>query len=216
MSRSRACAQSTTRLIHAPSANANQTSPLQSEKRSAAVRFGLHGVSKSGDAPSHMEGRGEERSRRKDRRRIIGCCRSHRSTCAGPRSGIEQNPDPFPRDVLAREPQGDEAMVRRETEPSYARTAGVGPPVVLVHGFGVTLLEWNMVGTCCWPAVSRDRLRPTRSRTLDDRDRWIGSAPMAADYAAVLDHFDVRDGVLVGHSSAASLQFVPYSTTGRW
>ena len=28
----------------------------------------------------------------------------------------------------------------------------------------------------------------------------IGSEPMAADYAAVLEHFDVHDGVLVGHS----------------
>jgi non-heme chloroperoxidase len=28
----------------------------------------------------------------------------------------------------------------------------------------------------------------------------IGSEPMAADFAAVLEHFDVHDGVLVGHS----------------
>ena len=117
-------------------------------------------------------------------------------------SRIEQNPDPFPRDVLAREPQGDEALIRRgDGTVLRAVAAGVGPPVVLAHGFGVTLIEWNVVWDMLlargFRVIAFDQRGHGRSTIGSD---GIGSAPMAADYAAVLDHFDVRDGVLVGHS----------------
>jgi non-heme chloroperoxidase len=90
---------------------------------------------------------------------------------------------------------GDQGTVLR------ALVAGEGPPVVLAHGYGVTLVEWNIV----WDALVA---RGHRVIAFDQRGHGrstlgaagAGSEPMAADYAAVLELFDVRDGVLVGDS----------------
>ena len=73
--------------------------------------------------------------------------------------------------------------------------------MVLAHGFGFTLLGWNLV----WDELLN---RGYRVIAFDQRGHGgstlgsdgVDSATMAADYAAVLEHFDVRDGVLVGHS----------------
>jgi non-heme chloroperoxidase len=115
---------------------------------------------------------------------------------------IERNPDPFPRDRLAREPEGEEVLIHRpDGTVLRAVVAGEGPAVVLAHGYGVTLGEWNIV----W-----DKLlgRGYRVIAFDQRGHGrstigsagIGSESMAADDAAVLEHFDVHDGVFVGHS----------------
>lgn len=115
---------------------------------------------------------------------------------------IERNPDPFPRDLLAREPDGDEVLIPRpDGTVLRAVVAGAGPTVVLAHGYGVTSMEWNIV----WDALVA---RGHRVIAFDQRGHGrstlgsagTGSEPMGADYAAVLEHFDVRDGVLVGHS----------------
>ena len=79
--------------------------------------------------------------------------------------------------------------------------AGEGPTVVLTHGYGVTLREWNVV----WDAllatghrvIAFDQRGHGRSITGSD---GIGSKPMAADLAAIFEHFDVSDAVLVAHS----------------
>jgi non-heme chloroperoxidase len=115
---------------------------------------------------------------------------------------IELNPDPFPRDVLARELQGEEALISRpDGTVLRAVAAGDGPPVVPAHGFGVTVVSWNIVWDLLLArghrVIAFDQRGHGRSTLGSD---GIGSAPMAADYAAVLEHFDVRDGVLVGHS----------------
>ena len=81
-----------------------------------------------------------------------------------------------------------------------AVVAGEGPTVVLAHGYGVPLAEWNIV----WEELLD---RGHRVIAFDQRGHGrstigsagIGSAPMAADYAAVLEHFDVHEAVLVGH-----------------
>jgi pimeloyl-ACP methyl ester carboxylesterase len=115
---------------------------------------------------------------------------------------IDANPDRFPREVLTREPQGREEFISRpDGTVLRAVSAGAGPPVVLAHGFGVTALEWNLV----WNTLVE---RGHRVIAFDQRghgrstlgSEGSGSAAMAGDYAAVLDHFDVHDGVLVGHS----------------
>jgi non-heme chloroperoxidase len=117
-------------------------------------------------------------------------------------AAIERNPDPFPRDQLAREPQGEEVLIHRpDGTVLRAMVAGEGPTVVLAHGYCFTLVQWNIV----WDALVA---RGHRLIAFDQRGHGrstlgsagIGSEPMAADYAAVLEHFDVRDGVLVGHS----------------
>lgn len=115
---------------------------------------------------------------------------------------IERNPDPVPRDVLASEPAGETHIVTRPDGTRLrALVAGDGPPVVLAHGYGVTLLEWNLV----WEkliergrrVIAFDQRAHGRSTVGSD---GVGSEQMAGDYAAVMEYFDVRDGVLLGHS----------------
>jgi non-heme chloroperoxidase len=115
---------------------------------------------------------------------------------------IEANPDPYPRDRLACEPEGEEVLINgSDGTVLRAISAGEGPAVVLAHGFGVTAAEWNLV----WDALVE---RGHRVIAFDQRGHGrstlgsdgSGSAAMAGDYVAVLEHFDVRDGVLVGHS----------------
>ncbi len=115
---------------------------------------------------------------------------------------IERNPDPLTREQLLAEPQGEEVTITRPDGTALrALAAGEGPPIVLVHGYTVTLAEWNIV----WDALLE---RGYRVIAFDQRGHGrstlgaegIGSHPMAADIAAVLQHFDVSDAVLVGHS----------------
>jgi non-heme chloroperoxidase len=115
---------------------------------------------------------------------------------------IEQNPDPFPRERLIAEPEGEEILITRpDGTVLRALVAGQGPPVIFAHGYTATLAEWNFV---CDELLARG----FRVIAFDQRghgrstlgSEGIGSEPMAADLAAVLQHFDVRDGVLVGHS----------------
>ena len=117
-------------------------------------------------------------------------------------AAIERNPDPFPRDQLAREPEGEEVLIHRPDETVIrAVVAGEGPTVVLAHGWAVTVGEWNIV----WHSlVARGHQVIAFDQRGHGRSTFgstgIGSEPMAADLAAVLEHFDVYDGVLVGHS----------------
>jgi non-heme chloroperoxidase len=129
---------------------------------------------------------------------VAGWCAARAAVAA-----IERNPDPFPRDQLAREPEGEEVLIHRpDGTVIRAVVAGEGPAVVLANAYGTPLAEWTIV----W-----DRLldRGHRVIAFDQRGHGrstigssgIGSESMAADDAAVLEHFDVRDGVLVGHST---------------
>lgn len=115
---------------------------------------------------------------------------------------IERNPDPFAREQLLVEPQGEQELFSRpDGTVLRVLAAGQGPPVVLVHGYTASCAEWNFV----W---ERLQTKGFRVIAFDQRGHGhstlgsdgIGSEPMAADLAAVLRHFDLRDGVLIGHS----------------
>jgi non-heme chloroperoxidase len=115
---------------------------------------------------------------------------------------IGRNPDPYPRERLLAEPTGEEVVISRpDGTVLRALVAGEGPPVVFVHGYTARVLEWNVV----WDELLA---RGFRVIAFDQRGHGrstlgldgIGSEAMAADIAAVLQHFDIRDGVLVGHS----------------
>jgi non-heme chloroperoxidase len=115
---------------------------------------------------------------------------------------IARNPNPFTREQLRVEPQGEQTLITRpDGTVLRVLVAGEGPPVVLVHGYTARIREWNLV----WDELQAKGFRVI---AFDQRGHGlstlgtdgIGSGPMAADIAAVLQHFDVRDGVLVGHS----------------
>jgi alpha/beta hydrolase fold len=63
---------------------------------------------------------------------------------------IERNPDPFPLERLAREPDGAEVCIARpDGTVLRALVAGKGPTAVLAHGYGGSVAAWNIV----WDAL---------------------------------------------------------------
>lgn len=116
---------------------------------------------------------------------------------------IERNPDPFTREELLAEPQGEQITITRPdgTVLHALTSGGLGPPVVFVHGYTGSVDEWNFAWDKLvskgFRVIAFDQRGHGRSTLGSD---GIGSAVMAADVAAVLEHFDVRDAVLVGHS----------------
>lgn len=120
---------------------------------------------------------------------------------------VAQNPDVYPLAVLNKEPEGEEiTMTRPDGTTLRLVAAGSGPTVLLAHGLGATLQEWNIV----WSQLRRLGYRVI---TFDQRGHGrstvgsdgIGSAQMAGDYKAILEHFDLYDVVLVGHSMGGFL-----------
>lgn len=123
---------------------------------------------------------------------------------------IKNNPDPYPLDTLLKEPEGETVIITREDGTKIrAVSAGVGPAVVLAHGYAYSLLEWNII----WSELIA---RGYRVIAFDQRGHGqstigadgVGSRQMAGDYKAVLEHFDVRDAILVGHSMGGFLAIV--------
>lgn len=118
------------------------------------------------------------------------------------RRRVSRNPDPIPAPELRREPDGVETVLERP-DGTRLRTmaAGSGPTVVLAHGYGVDLSTFT-------PMVHEFVRRGYRVIAFDQRGHGqttigsdgIGSAQMASDYQAVMEYYDVRDAVLLGHS----------------
>lgn len=120
---------------------------------------------------------------------------------------IQAADDPYPYEVLRRDPAGQERVVER---PDGTRirvvVAGDGPTVVLAHGFAITMVEWNVV----WDELLA---RGYRVVTFDQRGHGrstigadgIGSLQMAGDYLAVFDELGIDSAVLVGHSMGGFL-----------
>ena len=72
---------------------------------------------------------------------VAGWCAARAAVAA-----IERNPDPFPRDRLAREPEGKRVLIDRpDGTVIRAVVAGKGPTVVLANAYGTPLAEWNIV-----------------------------------------------------------------------
>ena len=114
---------------------------------------------------------------------------------------IERNPDPFTREQLMAEPRGEETLIARPDGTQLRvlvagqAAGGVRPRLHCQH------LGWNFA----WDKLVAKGFRVI---AFDQRGHGgstlgsdgIGSEPMADDVAAILRHFDIRDGVLVGHS----------------
>jgi non-heme chloroperoxidase len=120
---------------------------------------------------------------------------------------LQSRPDPIPYDLLREEPPGEDQYISRPDGTRIrVRTAGSGPTVVLAHGYGVNLLEWNLIWTQLLElgchCVAFDLRGHGRSTIGVD---GIGSTQMAGDYHAVLTELDIQDAVLVGHSTGGFL-----------
>lgn len=120
---------------------------------------------------------------------------------------LEQMPDPFQREELFHGTPGEVEWVERPDGTRLkTQAAGSGQPVVLAHGYALTSLTWNLV-------AERLLAKGHRVISFDQRGHGesslgvegINSAVMAADYRAVTEHYEVRDGVLVGHSMGTFL-----------
>ena len=78
--------------------------------------------------------------------------------------------------------------------------------IVLAHGYGATKIEWNILSRM----LDLDEYRLIVFDQRGHGDTSIGSdgissTSMASDYKAVLEAYDVKDGVLGGHSMGGFL-----------
>jgi non-heme chloroperoxidase len=83
---------------------------------------------------------------------------------------------------------------------------GEGPTVVLAHGFAGNLEGWNMVFNelvkSGFRVIAFDQRGHDKSTIGKE---GINSKAMANDYKTILEHFDVKGGILVGHSMGGFL-----------
>ena len=116
---------------------------------------------------------------------------------------IKQNENRFAYDRLSQDPQGKTVYVEC-ADGGHVRVvmAGEGPVVVLTHGYGANLVEWNVVMDQLvadgYRVFAFDLLGHGGSKIGSD---GVGVKQMAASYKAVLAHFELTDAVLVGHST---------------
>jgi non-heme chloroperoxidase len=120
---------------------------------------------------------------------------------------LEAQPERYSPTQLHMEPQGIQHFIDRPDGTRLrAIVAGHGPTVVLAHGFGISLLEWNIVWEPLLAAGFRvicfDQRGHAQSTIGSD---GISTHAMAGDYLAVLEYFNVVDGILVGHSMGGFL-----------
>jgi non-heme chloroperoxidase len=123
---------------------------------------------------------------------------------------MNATPDKFPYERISVEPKGEDTFVTT-ADGTRLRTvkSGSGQPVLFVHGYGAGLVEWNVIwdelvakGYQC---ISFD-LRGHNNSTIGSDG--IGSKPMAQDIQTLIDHFKLKDVILVGHSTGGFLSIV--------
>jgi len=84
--------------------------------------------------------------------------------------------------------------------------AGTGPTVVIAHGYLDEHANFCAIANRLVASGRRVVLFDQRCHGASTPGRdGVSTRAMAADYAAVLEHHDVRDGVLVGHSMGGFL-----------
>ena len=122
-------------------------------------------------------------------------------------ASIRHGSDPYPYELVSREPIGDVTFVER---PDGTRikvvSAGSGPTVLLAHGIYMSVIEWSVL----WDQL---QARGYRVVAFDQRGHGqstigsdgISTASMAGDYLAVLEHVDAHDAVLLAHSMGGFL-----------
>lgn len=113
----------------------------------------------------------------------------------------------YPMETYLAEPEGGEGFLTREdgTIIRYI-VAGTGQPIILAHGYGASLAGWNVLSAELvekgYQVIMFDQRGHEKSTIGSD---GISSQSMASDYKAILEHFDVKDGVILGHSMGGFL-----------
>ena len=123
---------------------------------------------------------------------------------------IQATPSTYSFETLSKEPEGDEVFITRDDGARIrAISKGNGQVVLLAHGYGSTLLQWNVVRSKLlekgYRVIAFD-LRGHGKSTIGGAG--IDSTQFATDYRAVIEYFNVEDGVLVGHSLGGFLAIV--------
>jgi len=123
---------------------------------------------------------------------------------------IKRRQSPHSFTELTTEPPGESVYLDRpDGTRIHAIWQGSGPTVLLAHGFGLSACSWSLL----WPKLI---IAGYRVIAFEHRGHGqstigaegIGTRQMAADYRAVLEHFNVQDAVVVGHSLGGYLALV--------
>ena len=116
---------------------------------------------------------------------------------------IKQNPDPYTPEQLLQEPRGEDHVITAvDGAKIRVRVAGDGPvTIVLVHGYAESINMWSLM----WHALLAQGYRviafDLREHGLSTAGSYGLSMPhMATDLLHVLEYFEVRNGIVVGHS----------------
>jgi non-heme chloroperoxidase len=120
---------------------------------------------------------------------------------------IDKTPEKHTFSRLMQPPQGEiEYIMTEDSTMLQVISAGTGTPIVLAHGFGGSVRNWNLVFDQLvsegYQVITFSQ-RGHKSSTIGKNG--IGSKAMAEDYKRVLEYFDVKNGVLVGHSMGGFL-----------
>ncbi len=123
---------------------------------------------------------------------------------------VKALPNTYTLEVVSQEPQGEEVFIPTADGTSIrAVSNGQGPTVVLAHGFMATAFEWNVIYDQLvndgYHVIAFDQRGHGRTNIGSE---GIGSRQMASDYKAVLDYYNVKDAVLVGHSMGGFLSVI--------
>lgn len=122
-------------------------------------------------------------------------------------SAISKKPVKYAHDLISKDPVGKTVYLEQADGAKIrAIVNGTGPTIVFAHGYGASLVEWNIIGDHLveegYQIIAFDQLGHGESTIGSE---GISSASMASAYKTVLEHFDVSDGILVGHSMGGFL-----------
>lgn len=120
---------------------------------------------------------------------------------------INQAPEEYTFEVLNHAMNGKESFIEGQ-DGIKIRTVvgGESPTVVLAHGISGNAEGWNMI----FNELVKNGFRVIafdqrgHSKTTIGKD-GVSSKSMSNDYKTILEHFDVKDGILVGHSMGGFL-----------
>jgi pimeloyl-ACP methyl ester carboxylesterase len=124
---------------------------------------------------------------------------------------LQAKSDPYPLSVLSQPLRGEEAIVTTDDGTRlYTVMMGSGDTTVLLaHGVSVTMREWNVIAdklvALGYRVIAFDQ-RGHGKTTIGSQG--ISSAAMAADYKALLEHFSLKNAILLAHSMGTFLSIL--------